>query len=633
MDRARRRLEREHTMPQNKVPMTAAESTAATLGSQDVASTGSQRYLPDAWDLTELMESSDEAVVERAIRRIEEAVETLEGLRDTLSPGMGRAAFLEALRHYESLVDSIDVFTSYSNLWFSSDTQDAKAIGFRNRTSELISQLHNRFLFFTLWWQSLEDDEAEALIPPADEEPDFHHFVTELRRFKPYTLDERSEQLINTKDSNGIGGILTLYSMLTNRLEFHPTIHGEPQTMTDGEIRSLFYAPEPEVRQEAYQELFRVYEKDAPILAQIYSNRVRDWQNEYVGLRGMKSAISVRNLWNDVPDAAIETLLDVVHQNAPLFQRYFRMKGQWLGLPTLRRYDLYAPLATSSHLIDYSDAVDNVLETFRGFDPHFAHLAERVFRERHIDSEIRKGKRGGAFCATVAPRFTPWVLINYAGRVRDVSTLAHELGHAIHSMMAEHHSSLTQHASLTLAETASVFSEMLMTDRLLAQETNPVTRRELLASAVDDVYATVMRQAYFVRFELAAHRAVLDNKSAEELFDLYLQHMHEQFGDSLEISEEFRYEWVSIPHLFNTPFYCYAYSFGQLLVLALYRRYQQQGDAFKPGYMKLLSYGGAVRPEVALRELDIDITDPAFWEGGFDVVRNMIDELEALETP
>jgi oligoendopeptidase F len=190
---------------------------------------------------------------------------------------------------------------------------------------------------------------------------------------------------------------------------------------------------------------------------------------------------------------------------------------------------------------------------------------------------------------------------------------------------------LTQHSSLPLAETASVFAEILLTERLLNEEQDPLVRRELLASSVDDMYATVMRQAFFVLFERVAHQAILDNASPDRLNELYMENLRTQFGDSLEIAPEFQHEWVSIPHIYHTPFYCYAYSFGQLLVLALYRRYQQEGDAFKPGYLKLLAYGGSAHPEQILREAGVDITDPAFWQGGFDVISAMIDELEAME--
>jgi oligoendopeptidase F len=350
-----------------------------------------------------------------------------------------------------------------------------------------------------------------------------------------------------------------------------------------------------------------------------------------VGLRNYASPISVRNVSNDISDAAVDTLLDVCRQNAGLFQRYFKLKAGWLGMEKLRRYDIYAPLAESDREIAYGKAVEMVLDTFERFEPIFAQHAARVFDQNHVDSEDRAGKRGGAFCMTVLPSHTPWVLLNYTGKVRDVATLAHELGHAIHSMMAEEHSVLTQHSALPLAETASVFSEILLTEKMLDEEQDPLVRREILASAVDDMYATVMRQAYFVTFERDAHAAILDNKSTDELNELYLANLHEQFGDSVTLTDDFQYEWVAIPHIFHTPFYCYAYSFGQLLVLALYRRYQEQGNAFKPGYLKLLAYGGSERPEIILAEAGIDVADPAFWQGGFDVIADMIDELEAID--
>lgn len=589
------------------------------------------------WDISELMEHPSDEVTARRIADAERAVERFEARRAELDPGMEPETFFEIMLQYEATIRRLDVLGGYAHLWFCSDTQSSAAVGFRNHVRQTITRLHNRILFLGLWWQALADDAAERLLPAAgagQQEADFRHFLLDLRRFKPHTLDERSEQLINTKNANGIDAVLTLFSMLSNRLEFELEVDGEKKTLTDGEMRSLFYSPEPEMRVAVHHELFRVYERESKILAQVYATRVRDWHAEYVELRGFPSAIAVRNLRNDVPDAAVETLLAVVHRNAPIFQEYFRLKARWLtGSERLRRYDLYAPLATSSRSIPYAEAVDSVLATFADFDDRFAALAQRVLDRHHVDSEIRKGKRSGAFCCTILPENTPWVMVNYAGRMRDVATLAHELGHAVHSLLANHHSLFTQHPRLPLAETASVFAEMLMMRRLLRHETDPYARRELLAAAVDDIYATVLRQTYFVRFELRAHEAVLANKSADDLFELYLENLREQFGDSVDVTPEFRYEWLSIPHVFNTPFYCYAYSFGQLLVLALYRRYMDVGDAFKPGYFRLLSYGGSAPPVEILREMDIDVTDPEFWQGGFDVARELIEELEAIDLP
>ena len=627
-------------------------------------------YQLRGWDLSELLPAPTEEVIARRFAELESALREFEACRETLAAGEGVRSrmspqqLLAILRRYEAITEQTSLLANYGSLWFNSDTGNQEAITFRNRVRQAVTAATNRILFFTLWWKGLTDDEAQALLPaappalaapaaaanfPATTAPlpetaaagavptlspvrlaDYRHFLLELRRLSPYTLDEKSEQIINIKDDNGIGAVMTLYSMLTNRLEFTLEVDGETKRLTRDALAGYAHSTQPALRAAAYHELYRVFAEEATILGQIYVNVVRDWHEEAVGLRGYPSAIAVRNTDNDIPDRAVDVLLEVARANAPVFQRYFRLKAGWLGLDRLRRYDLYAPLASSERKIPYEEAARSVLETFGEFDAGFAGLAERVLAENHLDGETRKGKRAGAFCATVLPRLTPWVLVNYTGRVRDVTTLAHELGHAVHSMLAEDHSILTQHASLPLAETASVFAEMLITDRLLREEPDPLARRDLLASAVDDVYATVLRQSYFVLYELEAHQAILAGRSLEDLNEIYLANLAEQYGDSVLVAPEFRYEWLSIPHIYQTPFYCYAYSFGQLLVLALYRRYQEQGAAFKPGYLKLLGYGGSARPEAILAEVGIDMTDRRFWQGGFDLVRQRIDELEAI---
>lgn len=589
------------------------------------------KYELKPWDLSELLPNTDETTIAARVSALESDVKAFVDRREQLSPEMDPALLIETMKLGEQIFEQIYSLGAYGSLWFSADTQSPGALTYRNRMQQTLTQLQNRILFFDLWWKGLDEDDAAALLPSAEQYPDYRFYLQDIRRTKPYTLDEKSEQIINVKDSNGIDGVITLYSMLTSRLEFNVEVDGETKTLTRDALMGYAYSPRPELRAAAYQELYRVYEKEAPILAQIYANRVRDWYAEQVELRGYSSPIAVRNMANDIPDEAVDTLLDVARKNAPLFQRYFSLKAKWMGVDKLRRYDIYAPLAESDETMEYGDAVDLVLKTFADFDGRVAEQAERVFAQDHIDSEIRKGKRGGAFCATVLPSQTPWVLMNYTGKVRDVSTLAHELGHAIHSMMAADHSIFTQHATLPLAETASVFAEQLLTERLLEAATDPLVQREILSSAVNDMYATVMRQAYFVIFERDAHEAILNNKSPEDLYALYMENLREQFGDSVEVSDEFRYEWVSIPHIYNTPFYCYAYSFGQLLVLALYRRYQQEGDAFKPGYLRLLAHGGSARPEDVLSEVGIDMRDPAFWQGGFDVISDMIDQMEAIQ--
>jgi oligoendopeptidase F len=584
---------------------------------------------PTAWDLSELLpEASEEVIVER-LASLEVMVQAFEGRRDGLSAEMGQAALLEVVRQYEALVAQVDVLAAYGYLWFAADTQDQNALDFKNRIEQVLTDVQNRVLFFSLWWKQLDDDSADALLPEDSEHADVRHFLQNLRRLRPFTLEEHSEQLINLKDADGMDAVLTLYSMLTNRLEFQLEVDGEQKSLTRDQLVANVYSPDPDLREATYRELFRGFESEATLLGQIYIHRLRDWYSENVQLRGFTSPIAVRNMANDIPDAAVETLLGVVREKSSIYQRYFRLKAELLGMKRLRRYDVYAPLAGSQKEIPYSEGVGLVLDTFASFHPEVAARAERVFAEGHIDSAIRKGKKGGAFCYTVLPSQTPWLLANYTGRVRDVATLAHELGHAIHSMMAADHSVLTQHPVLPLAETASVFAEMLLTDRLLAEEQDPLVRRDLLASAVDDIYATVLRQAFFVRFEIAAHDAVRAGKSVADLNALYLAELEEQFGDSVEIDSDFQHEWITIPHIYHTPFYCYAYSFGQMLVLALYRRYKEQGEAFIPGYLELLAAGGSQRPQEILAQVGVDITDPDFWRGGFSVVEDLIDQMEA----
>ena len=582
---------------------------------------------PTRWSLNDLLPEPVDQALKETFSKLEQSLGQFEATRELLTSEISLQDFQRVL----VILESINVLKSriegYADLAFAENTQNPAALNLRDRVDQVLTDVSNRALFFELWFKELTDDIANKLI---EHSGDLHYFLETMRRFKPFTLSETEEKMINLKDVNGIDAIVNLYEMITNHFTFALEVDGKKQSLTRDQLASYFQSSSPDVRAKAYQELYRVFSENSTVLAQMYIHRVRDWHTEGIELRGFSSPISARNVENDLPDEVVDTLLVVCRNNAKLFQRYFKFKARLLGLDQLRRYDIYAPLTPSKKKFDYAVARQMVLDSYRAFSPNVAELAKKVFDDNHLDSEIRTGKRGGAFCYAALPELTPWVMINYDGHARDIATLSHELGHAIHAMLADKHSVLTQQASLPLAETASVFAEMQLTDQLLKQENDPSVRRDLLANALDDAYITVMRQAYFTVFEKDAHKMISDNASLDELTEHYMDNLKEQFGDAVELSDDFKWEWIVVPHFYHSPFYTYAYSFGQLLVLALYQQYRIEGEAFIPRYLKILSYGGSEAPTKILTEAGLDISSPDFWQGGFDTLENMVVELERL---
>ncbi len=582
------------------------------------------------WSLADLFPALDSPALQQARQDLEAQVESFEALRPKLSADMPQESLAQVIQHYEQILRLLYRLTSFGSLSFAADTQDQSAQTYLAQARQLAAEVDNRTMFFKLWWKNLDDEAADRLMAAAGDD---RYFLEALRLEKPYTLSEPEERVINLKNVNGVQALITLYDSITNRYTFRLEVEGEVRELTRGELSVYVRHPDPHLRAAAYQELLRVYESDAPVLSQIYQARVRDWRSEQVDLRGFASPIAVRNLANDIPDEVTDTLLEVCQANAPLFQRFFKLKARWLGVDRLRRYDLYAPMAKTEKEVPFEEGVSLVLDSFRRFEPRVAELARRVLAEGHMDSEVRKGKRSGAFCATVTPDLTPWVLLSYQRRVEDVATMAHELGHAIHSLLAAHHSALTQHPSLPLAETASTFGEMLLVDRLLEQDPDPELQRALLFRQMDDAYATIQRQSFFALFERQAHELIHQGASVDDLSQAYLKNLEEQFGDSMELSEDFRNEWLAIPHFYHVPFYVYAYAFGQLLVLALYQQYRIEGEAFKPRYLEILAAGGSDAPMRVLERAGIDARKADFWQGGFDVLAASLERLEALPFP
>jgi oligoendopeptidase F len=590
--------------------------------------TNQTTYTQKAWSLQDLYGGFDDPKYQATLEEIEKGVDNFQAYREQLGPDISEDLFIGIITAYEHFYRLMSRVDGFAELSFASDTQDQKAQAEVAKVNQFRAEMSNKTMFFNLWWKALDEENAQRLLAASG---DFRYWLVAMRNFKDYTLSEPEEKIINIKDVTGFSALNMLYESITNRYTFKIEIDGEEKEMTRGELMALVREPDPDLRARAYQTLFEVYEEDAPILGQIYQAIVRDWRNENLNLRGFKAPISVRNLVNDIPDEVVETLLEVTRQNAKHFHRFFNLKAKRIGMDKLRRYDVYAPVEKSDKKYDFGDAADIVLESFLEFDPKFADMAKRILDDTHVDSEVRKGKMSGAFCATITPELTPWVLLNYQGRPDDVATMAHELGHGIHSLMAEEHSAFTQHACLPLAETASTFGEMMLIDKFLAEETNQAVRRDLLFRQMDDAFATILRQNYFSMFEQTAHDMVAKGAQVNELADAYMENLKSEFGDSVALPDEFRWEWVMIPHIYGVPFYVYAYAFGQLLVLSLYKQYQEEGEAFKPRYMKILAAGGSIAPMELLQKSGMDVVKPEFWQGGFDVIDEMVTALENLE--
>jgi oligoendopeptidase F len=584
-------------------------------------------YTQSAWSLSDLFPAYDSPQMKAGFDELDGKVVEFEAMRPSLSPDMLEIVFLNVIHLLEAISRVANRIASYASLRFSSDTQDQVVQAFKSDVESRMAIISNRTLFFSLWWKSLEDAAAERLMAGSG---DYRYWLEEMRHFKPHTLSEPEEKIINIKDVTGANAMVNLYNMLTNRYIFHLEVEGETKELTRGELMVYVRSYDPALRAAAYKELYGVYGQDGTILGQMYQTLVRDWHNENVDMRRFSSPLAVRNLANDIPDDVVDTLLGVCQDNISVFQQFFRLKARWLGMERLRRYDVYAPVVKTDKTYRFDQAADMVFDAFQNFEPRVAELVRRVFEQNHLDSEIRRGKMSGAFCASVAPDITPWVHVNYQGRPDDVATLAHELGHAIHSQLAAEHSLFTFHSSLPLAETASTFGEMMLVDRLLATDQDASVRQTLLFRQVDDTYATVMRQAQFAIFERQAHDMVQHGATVDELSEAYLENLRHQFGDAVEVSDEFRWEWVSIPHIYQTPFYVYAYTFGKLLVLSLYQQYKVEGNAFKPRYLSLLSAGGSKPPVKILSDAGVNMHSASFWQGGIDVIRGLIEQLETI---
>ena len=585
------------------------------------------------WDLTDLVDDSLKTKSDLLVENIKRKVKEFENNRVILKRDLGITIFEGLLRKIESIMEDLSIVNSFAQLKYAADTSSNEAASLVLQTEKLSSEISNKILFFDLWFKKeLDENDAQRLVDSIS--PVYREFLKYKRLLAKYSLNESEEKIINTLEVTGPTALVKIYDRMTSNFEF--TIirkRGKKKvirTFTNKEkLISLIRSPKAKEREFAYKALFKTYEKNSGVLGEIYQNLVTQWKDENISIRGFKSPISVRNIYNNIDDTTIETLLSVCRKNVTMFHDYFKEKAKLIGVKKLRRYDLYAPISSkNTPKFTFKNATKLVLDTFSRFDPRFGTYTERLYKESHIDSEIRNGKTGGAFCYTVSPGRTPYVLLNFNGMMRDVSTMAHEFGHAIHSMFAYDKPILVSHAPLPLAETASVFGEMLLNEEIY-EKLNREKKKIFLAEQIDDMYATIIRQAFFTIFEIEAHKNIVEQSvTIDNISEYYMNNLKAQFGDSIHISDDFRWEWLYIPHFFHTPFYCYAYSFGNLLVLSLYQQYREDGNSFISKYIKILSAGGSEKPETLLSDSGFNISDASFWQQGFDLIKTKINKLK-----
>lgn len=585
---------------------------------------------PPCWNLKDLYLAPDDRAIdadfETLLKRTGQFAENYRGRVSTATDAEVLAA---AVAEFEEIQRLLARPAVYAHLVFEGDTSRPEHGALLQKVRLKTTEIQNHLIFFELELGVIPQEQWEVLARDERLAPWLHYLEQERIRARRH-LSEPEERVIQELAVTGSAAFNRLFDEITARMRFSVQADGEIQDLGQSETLALLYHPEREVRRGAAAAVSATLRSNSHVLTYIF-NTLLQHKATMDRLRGYASPEESRHENNEVPQAAVDAVVAAVTAGFPTVARYYRLKRGMLGLDRLTHYDRYAPLLQSKEEIPWDEAQTLVLDAFTDFSPRMREMAEMFFEREWIDAGVRPGKGTGAFCTGVTPDLHPYVFMNYTGRARDVMTLAHELGHGMHDVLASGNHYLHYHPSLPVAETASVFAEMLVFERLQQRTEDPRERLALLTSKIEDTLATAFRQICMFRFEREAHRKLREEgeQTVEAYNALWQQYMGEMFGDSLQLEEEHGWWWLYIPHIFGMPFYVYAYAFGELLVLSLYARYRQEGAAFLQGYLDLLSAGGSATPAELLSRLNIDIADPDFWAGGVKLIDEMVTRAEA----
>jgi len=582
------------------------------------------------WNLSHLYEAPARQAIDRDLAAALAAANELAARYRGRVAQLSARELADAIDAYEAALDPAARAGAYASLQFASDTQEPAHGALVAHVQERATEVRSALRFLELEWIATPDARAELLLAdPALVKR--RHYLAAARRYRPHVLSEAEERVLDEAANHGERAWARLFDETVASLRFQPVIAGQPEDRGLEETLALLYDSDRARRKAGAEALSAGLRSGARVLAfalntLVASKATEDRQRKYAGL------MDARHLANEIDAGSVSALMTACERAFPLVQRYYRLKAKLLGVSQLADYDRYAPLPGAKRKRSWPEARELVLRSYRAFSPEIANIASRFFAGDWIDAEVRAGKQGGAFCAATLPSVHPYVLMSYTGEPRDVMTLAHELGHGVHDVLAAGCGLLEQQAPLTTAETASVFGEMLVFRGLMREESDPRARLALLCGKLEDAFATVFRQVVLTRFEekLHAARRREGELPVERINALWLETNAPMHGDAVALSDDYGWWWLYIGHFVHAPFYCYAYAFGELLVLALLRCYDDEGAAFVAKYRELLAAGGSETPSVLLARVGLDITDPKFWNGGIEVIEEMVSEAEKL---
>src|SRR4051812_2320188 len=577
-----------------------------------------------AWDLEPLVDGKGAAGVDAALDAADAIATRIEARRGQVA-SLDAGGLAEVMHDMAGLAELVGRAGSYTGLRFAVDMTDEELGALMQRVEERATAINTRVLFFELEWAELPDSRVDELL--ADDRLEFaRHHLRSARRYRPHLLTEPEEKILAEKEVTGASAWSRLFDELTSAIVLD--LDGEQVALEQG--LALLASPDRELRQTAAGAVTAGLAPGLKTRAFVYNTLLADKATDD-RLRSYGNWIAARNLANEASDESVQALVDAVQARNDIPQRWYKLKAGLLGLDRLADYDRMASVATTDAEFGWDEARTLVLDAYASFSPDLASVAGRFFDEHWIDAPVRPGKRPGAFCAYTVPSAHPFLLLNWTSRRRDVLTLAHELGHGLHAYLARDQGVFHQGTPLTLAETASVFGETVTFGRLLDATDDPDDRLTLLAESLEGQIATVFRQIAMNRFENAVHtvRREQGELSVDDFNGHWRASQEEMLGDSVEITEGYGTWWSYVPHFIGTPGYVYAYAYGQLLALSVYRQYQEQGEGFVGSYLELLARGGSLPPEELGKIVGVDLADPEFWIGGLNIIEQQLEAAEA----